>query len=873
MIAADGRTVWIRDDVNVVYEHDKPVCLQGFMYDISEEKKALEKIRQQAVIVEQVHDSVVATDIHGIINIWNKGAEHLFGYKAEELIGKPIISLYPEHEHQFLQEKVIAPLIEKGRHEIIARKYKKNGEMFYGHVSLSLQTDSAGNPIGIICYTIDVTERRRAEEAIKHIAAGISSKSGADFFQQIVSHLAKSYEADYAFIGLLDEADSLVMRTLAVSAHGKAVDNMSYALKDTPCNNVVGQKTRCYPSNVQKLFPKDQLLKDLGVDSYIGAPMFDSHKQPIGILVVLDSKPMVPSQTLIDILEIFTARAGAELERSRAEQHLDSAKQRLSLHIQQTPLGVIEWDTDFKVVEWNPAAERIFGYSCEEAIERHAIGLIVPENYRDHVNKIWAALLENKGGHRSTNENFTKDGRTIMCEWYNTPLVAENGGVIGVASLVDDVTARLQAEEAIQHLAYHDALTGLVNRREFEQRLQELLDDTQTQDAHHALLYMDLDQFKVINDTCGHAAGDAMLKAVTDLLQNQIRESDTLARLGGDEFGFLLIGCPQAQAQRIAEDIVQAVKEFRFDWKGVSFEVGASIGMVPITRDSPDLAKILSAADIACYMAKERGRGRTHLYAEDDAELASRHSEMKWVSRISKALDDNRFLMYQQDIVSLKNGKGATGHMELLLRLRDESGQLIQPRQFIAPAERYNLMPALDRWVIRQAINHIAMLPPNKDLYSLNLSGTSLNDSKLVDYISEQFMKTGLSSSRICFEITETAAISNLARAAALMQQLKSLGCLFSLDDFGKGASSFTYLKNLSVDYLKIDGGFVIGLIEDPADYAIIESINNIGHSLGIKTIAECVENEPILHKLQEIGVDFVQGYVFSRPKPFLRTA
>ncbi len=573
---------------------------------------------------------------------------------------------------------------------------------------------------------------------------------------------------------------------------------------------------------------------------------------------------------LTGILAMFlrnTLQRADELAQSYAV--LGSTKQKLSLHIKQTPLGVIEWNTNFEVVDWNPAAEKIFGYKLEEAIGRHAVGLVIAENFRDEIDELWRALLANKGGHRSTNENLTKEGRTITCEWYNTPLVADDGEVIGVASLVDDVTSRLQAEKKIHYLAYRDALTGLVNRSEFELRLQDLLVDTRSNGSVHAMLYIDLDQFKIINDTCGHAAGDALLKALTEVLHQQVRDSDTLARLGGDEFGILLTKCPLSQAQRIADGVIQAIKKFRFDWKGVGFEIGASIGMVAITDQSEGMAKVMSAADMACYMAKDMGRGRVHTYSENDAELTKRHGEMEWVSRINQAMKDDRFVLYQQEIVALNPDSSHPKHKEILLRLRDSDGHIVAPDEFIPPAERYNLMPVLDRWVIKKSFSEIVKNSSCDCQYSINLSGTSLNDDDLIDYIKTQFGETGLAPKRVCFEITETAAISNLSRAANLIEKLKAMGCMFSLDDFGKGASSFTYLKNLSVDYLKIDGSFVVGFTDDPTDLAIIESINKIGHALGIQTIAEWVEDEASLEKLGKIGVDYAQGYFIARPEPF----
>ena len=573
---------------------------------------------------------------------------------------------------------------------------------------------------------------------------------------------------------------------------------------------------------------------------------------------------------LTGILAMFlrnTLRQADELARSYAV--LYSTQQKLSLHVKQTPLGVIEWNTDFEVVEWNPAAEKIFGFTREEALGRHAVGLIVAESNRDRINKVWQSLLENTGGRRSANESITKEGHTIKIEWYNTPLVTDDGKVIGVASLVDDITDRTRAEAEVQHMAFHDALTGLVNRGEFEVRLNDLLIDARNHKSIHALLYIDLDQFKIINDTCGHAAGDAMLKALTEVLQHQVRKSDILARLGGDEFGILLTSCPVSQAKRIADTVIQAIKKFHFDWKGVGFELGASIGMVSITDQSEDISKVMSAADMACYMAKDMGRGRVHTYSEDDSELARRHGEMEWVSRISQAMKDDRFILYQQDIIALNSDRSHLNHKELLLRLTDRDGRLVAPDEFIPPAERYNLMPSLDRWVIKKSFTEIAKNSSGNCQYSINLSGTSLNDDDLIDYVKTQFAETGLVPSRICFEITETAAISNLSRVSDLIQKLRAMGCLFSLDDFGKGASSFTYLKNLSVDYLKIDGSFVVGFTDDPTDLAIIESINNIGHALGIQTIAEWVEDAASLKKLEKIGVDFAQGYVIGKPEPF----
>ncbi|VAW93676.1 diguanylate cyclase/phosphodiesterase (GGDEF & EAL domains) with PAS/PAC sensor(s) [hydrothermal vent metagenome] len=437
---------------------------------------------------------------------------------------------------------------------------------------------------------------------------------------------------------------------------------------------------------------------------------------------------------------------------------------------------------------------------------------------------------------------------------------------------VETRRARKRAEDTIRHMAYHDSLTGLINRAEFERRLKRVLYGLNTADSHHALLYLDLDQFKIINDTCGHVAGDELLRQLTVILHKPIRESDTLARLGGDEFGILLENCPQDHAELIADNLIKEVKESHFVWKNQTFKVGASIGLVMLTNAGQSMTEALSAADMACYAAKDGGRNRYHLYSEDDSSLIRRHGEMKWVSRIHDALNDNSFTLYQQQMLPVDGEAGLAINYEFLVRLK-EKGEIIAPGAFIPAAERYDLMPSIDRWVIKEAFKCIVQITQtNTELgnatYFLNLSGTSLSDKAFFDFLREQFAKYSLAAEQICFEVTETAAITNLASTVEFIKQLKELGCQFALDDFGAGLSSFSYLKSLPVDYLKIDGGFVRDMLEDPMDAAIVAAVNNIGHVAGLKTVAEFVENAEIMHALGEIGVDYAQGYALARPTP-----
>jgi diguanylate cyclase (GGDEF)-like protein len=378
------------------------------------------------------------------------------------------------------------------------------------------------------------------------------------------------------------------------------------------------------------------------------------------------------------------------------------------------------------------------------------------------------------------------------------------------------------------------------------------------------MCYLDLDQFRVINDTCGHVVGDELLKELATYLQPRVRETDTLARLGGDEFGVLLERCPLVRAEQIAEGLREAIRAYRFVWEDRTFDIAASIGLVAINADSESITQILSAADSACYVAKGRGRNRVHIFRSDDVALARRHSQMEWVYRLQDALENNRFSLHCQAAVPVHEGGAAEGrsYQEILVRMLDAEGEPIAPMNFIPAAERYHVMPAIDRWVIRKGLSILAQKQDweEGEVYAFNLSGQSLGDEGFLSFISARIDESGVAAEHIGFEITETAAIANLWSAQRLIAVLKARGCRFALDDFGTGLSSFAYLKRLSVDFLKIDGRFIRHIIDDPVDCAMVESINQLSHVVGIQTIAEFVENPEILARLREIGIDYAQG-------------
>ena len=428
-------------------------------------------------------------------------------------------------------------------------------------------------------------------------------------------------------------------------------------------------------------------------------------------------------------------------------------------------------------------------------------------------------------------------------------------------------------KERVSYHASHDALTGLANRRELELRLSNALAMAKQTGREHALLYMDLDQFKIVNDTSGHIAGDELLRQLAVILAHSIRKGDTLARIGGDEFGVLLENCSMEKAVEIASSLRESVQDFRFAWGETMFSVGVSIGVVQVTAASESLTNLLSTADTACYTAKDMGRNRIHVHKPGDAELARRHGEMQWVARINQAIENDRFELHCQPIVPAHNKQNASVHLEILLRMIDQNGKLIPPGAFIPAAERYNLMTQIDRWVVSNVFATLLAQPnfisSNPGTYfAINLSGSSLSDQKFLKFVGDQFRYFNIPPGCICFEITETTAIADLTNARNFIATLKKIGCKFSLDDFGSGLSSFAYLKNLPVDYLKIDGLFVKDIATDPIDFAMVKSINEVGHVMGMHTIAEFVENNQVLAKLKTINVDYAQGYGIEKPFP-----
>jgi diguanylate cyclase (GGDEF)-like protein len=431
--------------------------------------------------------------------------------------------------------------------------------------------------------------------------------------------------------------------------------------------------------------------------------------------------------------------------------------------------------------------------------------------------------------------------------------------------VTNDLSAKLSYHES------HDDLTGLLNRREFENRLQDLLKQNSTQPLEHAVCHINIDRFKVINETCGPTAGDELLVELGELLRRRVRHRDTLARIGGDEFGIIMRDCSLDHAEHVADNLLELLGELRFNWRGTRYAVGASIGLVPLTDPDSSVSNVLSAADAACHAAKDKGGHRVFMFSSNDSELAKRHGHMRWVSRINRALDEDRFRLSFQPITPVEPGDKPPVHYELLIRMQDEFGNMVAPGAFLPAAELYSLSTKLDRWVLSSAFEWLDRHPRHVDelsLCAINLSGHSLGDDQFLDFVVDLFVTSRVPASKICFEITETAAIANLEHASRFIGTLKALGSRFALDDFGSGLSSFAYLKTLPVDYLKIDGMFIRDIHEDPIHLAMVQSINEVGHLMGMETVAEFVENDDIVRVLREVGVDYAQGYGICPPRP-----
>ena len=617
---------------------------------------------------------------------------------------------------------------------------------------------------------------------------------------------------------------------------------------------------------------KKQLVDHFGVKSALVTPII-LNEEAFGAIVVFRGKAVFDA---VDeqLLTQFSQSIQMAIMNMQLLNDVESERERAEITLHSIADAVITTNKDGAIEYMNHIAEQLTGWLLQEVKNKpvQIVFRILDRDTKEPMHNLVEACLEDSTSiKKSMTTLISRDGTEKEIESSMSPILKSGSSPDGVVIVFHDETERRHMEHVIMHQATHDSLTGLTNRNEFDRQLSDHIYDAKNYGRTHALCYLDLDRFKIVNDTSGHAAGDELLKQMTTLLHSCIRGGDILGRLGGDEFGLILENCPPNAAEKIANKITTEISNHQFMWDDKNFSIGVSIGLVVLTENTDSASEVMKQADVACYAAKDLGRNRVYIYENEDTELMRRHEEMHWATRINDALDNNRLRLYAQSICPIAKGGRGRVHLEILVRIESENGELIPPNAFIPAAERFNLMGKIDQRIIHDTFKFIASRrneTGDNICYSINLSGNSLNDEQLPHYIKSKLDEFKINPDIVCFEITETTAITNLHMAKKLMDELKTYGCWFALDDFGSGLSSFEYLKNLPVDYLKIDGCFVRDMVNNKIDHAMVAAINQIGHVMDIRTIAEFVENDQIIHKLKKLDVDYAQGYAISRPIP-----
>ncbi|MFY9821596.1 MAG: EAL domain-containing protein [Thermoanaerobaculia bacterium] len=883
IVTKDGRERWLDLTSALIRLDDGQPAALATAVDVTERKLGEVALRESNARLELAQrvagvitwdwdlltdEMVVSTHAAEILGcrpdqIWKTGREFLAAVVTED---QPVLVEALRHclrgeKDFFLEVRVLAP---DGKR----RWFSERGQAL---------RDSAGTPVRLIGVAHDISTRRLGEERLRAIVEGTSSTTGTDFLRSLVRHLAAALDVEFAFVAEVLDEPATRARILAFWNGTDYGEPFEYGLVGTPCETVRGREFCFYPSGTWRLFPGDPGLREMAIESYLAVPLYDGNDRLLGHIAVMSTEPATEDLAAVSILKVFAARAAAEIERGLAEEALAQQKELAQVTLASIGDGVIRTD-DLGVVDYlNPVAESLTGWSAEEACGQpvtQVFNVIDEATGKPLHNAVERCLLEGRvTEHTGYSMLVRRDGREFALRDSVAPIQDRQGRTTGSVLIFKDVTQLRGMEREMVYLARHDPLTGLINRREFEKRLQLCLDSAWQEQREHALFYLDLDEFKVVNDTCGHLAGDEMLKQVTALLKSLVRKSDALARLGGDEFGVLLEDAHLEGARELGERLRSAVRQYRFGWQERIFEIGVSIGLVPITADSGDMAQVLSAADAACYVAKESGRNRMHEYQPDDRALAERYGEMQWIYRIHKAFAEHRFLLYRQGIHPMRSDSSEPPLCEIFIRMVDEEGRIASPGAFIPAAERYHLIASIDRWVVHAAFMALAcgtLSHGDTTRFAINLSGQSVGDDAFLDYVLSEIEATGIEPERIFFEITETAAVGNLGKAMQFIRVLREMGFHFVLDDFGSGLSSFAYLKNLQVDFLKIDGTFVKDMVGNSVQRALVESIHQIGKVMGIRTIAESVEDRTTLEALREIGVDYAQGFGLSMPEPLI---
>ena len=717
-------------------------------------------------------------------------------------------------------------------------------------------------------------EKTTQKNSLHSLIEGTVGTTGETFFYGLTRELSKYLSVDTVLVAGRTDDRSKGFKTIAYWCDDGYIMNQSVFLDQAPFEGNDG--FYYLEKDGYKLFPNANLLQNpFKADGLISIKLQDSSGNVIGLLVAMHRSAIHPEESQLDMIKLFAARAASELERQLIVGHTLREKERAQITLHSIGDGVITTDNTGCIEYMNPIAEKLTGWSAKQAVGMSMEAVLhLEDEVTGHVipDPALHCLTEKRViAPKTDNVLISRSGERHSIQGTAAPVLDAQGKSVGVVLVFKDVSDSRRLQKVMVHQATHDPLTGLVNRVEFEDRLEKSISSAKEFKNIHALLFLDLDQFKIVNDSVGHVAGDELLKQVSSLLNNQLRGRDTLGRLGGDEFSVLLENCPLSKASKVAEILIDAVTEYRFMWEDKTFQIGVSIGVVTITADSPNETELMKRADQACYAAKGLGRGRSFVFNESDSDQIRRHGENLQLVDLQFAIENERFELLYQPIVALdEETTRIHTRAEVLLRMLDPEGNHIPPGSFLPSADRFGLMKPIDRWVITKVFTdypHIFMQNPGLVL-SINLSINSVADESLVEFILRLFDKKLVQPHQICFEIAETALINALDSATHLIERLRGMGCSFAIDDFGSNLSTFTILKKLEVDFIKIDGNYVRDVCDDKIDCAMVESINEMGHILGVKTIAECADSEAIIEILRRIGVNYAQGYYLGNPVP-----
>jgi diguanylate cyclase (GGDEF)-like protein/PAS domain S-box-containing protein len=800
-------------------------------------------------------------DMNGVLVSVSDAWLAKLGYSREEVIGRRSVEFLTARSRDHATRNVLPSFFQKGHcDEVEYEMVTRSGEVIEVLLSAVLEFDESGRPAHTTAVIQDVTQRRRAERALReerqHLAYIIEGTHAGTWEWNIQTGETRFNEQWAQIIGFtLKELEPVTMDIWLDRAHPK------------------------------DLLRSEQIL----ARHYAGAlPAYECqvrlrHRGGHWIWILSrgrvqtwtpDGRPEWMFGFDIDISHLKDQEEA--LRQSQAE--LSEQHELLRVTLRSIGDAVITTNADGEVIWLNPVAETMTGWSTQAASRRplDSVFHIVNADTGARVQSPVSVCLEQTpaSGSEDPTVLISRNGDRYGIEHSASPIRSDKGEVLGLVLVFHDVTEQRRVAGELNYRATHDALTGLVNRQEFESRLRGLLQNTRDQRGEHALLYLDLDQFKLVNDACGHAIGDQLLQQVARLFSETVRARDTLARLGGDEFAILLEHCSMTHAERIAAQICERVGHFRFSHDGRSFRIGVSIGLAPVLQRWSSVASLMQAADVCCYAAKQAGRNRVQVWHDSDTGIRRHQGETQWALRIEHALEENRFVLHAQRIVGLKDspeGPADGIYAEALLRMIDDTGREVLPGAFLPAAERFHLASRIDRWVLNEAVSWLEDLqaPQSLRTLSVNLSGQSIGDRAFHRYAMDLLGAAGESvCSRLCLEITETAAVTNIADAAVFVKNVKALGVHTALDDFGSGASSFGYLKALPVDFLKIDGQFIQRLLDDRLNQAAVRCFVEVASVVGVKTVAEFVDGPRLLEMVRSLGVDFAQGFLLHRPAP-----